>query len=162
MPRTFSVFSLCAAITAAWAQTAIPTGQYNQGRTCANLTETVLTTSNVNTTNFGLLFKRSVDDHIYAQPLYLPNVSISGGTHNVVYVATINNTVYAFDADSATLPTPLWQVNLGTAVTLSPPRNGIAHAGRCFCACYRYHFEHHVPGFDDRGELQNRVSAARS
>jgi len=103
------------AVVPAWSQVSVWTGQYDQGRTSANLSETALTTSNVNTNQFGLLFTRAVDDYMYAQPLYLPNVTISGTAHNVVYAATINNSVYAFDADSASLSAPLWQVNLGPA-----------------------------------------------
>jgi len=104
-------------------QTSIWTGQYNQGRTSANQTETILTTSNVNTSQFGLLFTRAVDQYIYAQPLYIPQVTIGGAVHNVVYVVTINNSVYAFDADSPSLSAPLWQVNLGPAATLVSQNN---------------------------------------
>jgi hypothetical protein len=95
------------------AQVSIWTGQYDQGRDSANLAETILTTSNVNANQFGLLFTRAVDDYMYAQPLYIPQVTIGGAAHNVVYVATINNSVYAFDADIPSLSAPLWQVNLG-------------------------------------------------
>ena len=60
---------------------------------------------------FGLLFNLAVDDRIYAQPLYVPNVAVPNqGTHNVVYVATMSDTVYAFDADKG--GKPLWSVNL--------------------------------------------------
>lgn len=55
---------------------------------------------------------------MYAQPLYLPLVTIKGVVHNVIYAATINNSVYAFDADSASVSAPLWQVSLGPAATL--------------------------------------------
>jgi hypothetical protein len=110
-------------------QVSVWTGQYDQGRTSANLSETVLNTSNVNTAQFGLLFTRAVDDYIYAQPLYLPQVTISGAPHNVVYAATINNSVYAFDADTPSLSAPLWQVNLGPAAAQathnSLPRCGV-------------------------------------
>jgi len=62
---------------------------------------------------FGLVFTLAVDDHIRAQPLYVPNVAIpSQGTHNVLYVATMSDTLYAFDADA--VGTPLWSVNLAS------------------------------------------------
>ncbi len=83
------------------------------GRTGQNLNETTLTTSNVNVNQFGKLFACPVDGYIYAQPLYVAQVTISSTTHNVVYVATENNSVYAFDADNGA---QLWHVNLGTPV----------------------------------------------
>ncbi|MGB8541649.1 MAG: Ig-like domain-containing protein [Candidatus Acidiferrales bacterium] len=77
--------------------------QHNDiGRTGQNLSESILTQSNVNTASFGKLFSQAVDGFIYAQPLYVPNVSIAGSTHNVIYVATEGDSVYAFDADSNT------------------------------------------------------------
>jgi len=80
-------------------------------RTGQNLAETILTPSNVNPAQFGLLFTANVDGEIYAQPLYVPAVAIPGkGTHNIVIVATENDTVYAFDADTA--GPPLWQTSL--------------------------------------------------
>src|SRR5436190_7267960 len=69
------------------------------GRASANLQETQLDTSNVNVGSFGKVFERAVDGYIYAQPLYLPGVNIPGsGPRDVVYVATMHNSVYAFDA----------------------------------------------------------------
>jgi hypothetical protein len=86
--------------------------QHNDNaRTGENLNETALTPSNVQMSSFGKLFSDPVDGQIYAQPLYVPNVSIAGnGTHNVIYVATEGDSVYAFDADSSS--TTLWHVSL--------------------------------------------------
>src|SRR5262245_17875734 len=85
------------------------TRNYNNRRTGANLAETVLDATNVNASQFGKLFQLQVDDQVYAGILYASGVAIAGGTHNVVYVATVKNTVYAFDAE--TLGAPLWQRN---------------------------------------------------
>lgn len=84
-----------------------------------NASETALTTANVNAQKFGELFTLSVDDQVYAQPLVAGHVSIGGGTHNVVIVATVNNTVYAYDGDTGT---PYWQKNY-TAPGMRPPKN---------------------------------------
>ena len=94
--------------------------QHNDNnRTGANLNETSLTTSNVNVSQFGKLFARAVDGHLYAQPLYGPGLVISGTTHNVVFVATMHDTVYAFDADDPAAAAPLWQVSLGTSAPIT-------------------------------------------
>jgi len=85
------------------------------GRTGANPSETILNTSNVRPGAFGKLYSLPVDGQIYAQPLYVPGLSIAGGTHNVLYVCTMNNSVYAFDADSSA-PEILWHVNFGAPV----------------------------------------------
>src|SRR6201997_4872313 len=102
--------------TCAGAQVSILTQHNDNGRSGQNLEETTLNTSNVNQNSFGKLFWRTVDGFIYAQPLYLPGLTIQGATHNVVFVATGHNSVYAFDADNPNQPAPLWQVNLGTPV----------------------------------------------
>ncbi len=81
-------------------------------RTGWNNKETILATDNVSSGNFGKIFSRDVDDQIYAQPLVVSNVSIGGGTHNIVIVATVNNSLYAFDADDASASSPFWHVNL--------------------------------------------------
>jgi hypothetical protein len=86
-------------------------------RTGQNLQETILTPANVNPSQFGKLFSQVVSGPIYAQPLYVSQVAIPNkGTHNVVYVATSNDWVYAFDADSngGVAANPLWQVSLLT------------------------------------------------
>jgi hypothetical protein len=81
--------------------------------------ETVLTTSNVNQQQFGKVLTLAVDDQVYAQALVVGHVHISGGDHNVVYVATVDNTLYAFDGDDGTR---YWVKNY-TAPGLRPPRN---------------------------------------
>jgi len=99
------------------AQVNVLTSNYDNERTNANLHETILNQSNVNAANFGKIGYFPVDGEIYAQPLYAAGVNISGqGLHNVVYVATMHNSVYAIDADKPNSPTPLWQVNLGASV----------------------------------------------
>src|SRR3979411_121481 len=80
-------------ISPALGQVSVLTGQNDNVRSGANLNETLLNTSNVNVNQFGGIFWRSVDGSLYAQPLYVPNVASAGGTHNVVYVATLHNTV---------------------------------------------------------------------
>jgi uncharacterized protein (TIGR03437 family) len=99
------------------ARPASVTTQHNDnGRTGLNASEHILTATNVSGGKFHRLFSLPVDGQIYAQPLYLPSVTLPGqGVHNVLYVATMNNSVYAYDADSG-IQTPLWQVNLGTPV----------------------------------------------
>src|SRR5712675_2569606 len=71
-----------------------------------NDNETALTTSNVNAQQFGEVFTLAVDDQVYAQPLVVGHVSIGDGNHNVVLIATVNNTIYAYDGDDGTL---YWQ-----------------------------------------------------
>jgi hypothetical protein len=100
------------------AQVDVLTNRNDLERTGANLKETVLTPANVNPGQFGMLFKRVVDDQVYSQPLLVTDVKIAGGWHDVVYVTTVNNSVYAFDANDATATVPLWHVNFGTPANL--------------------------------------------
>ncbi len=81
-------------------------------RTGANISEGILTPGNVGGASFGKLFTDNVDAQVYAQPLYVQNLNISGGIHNVLFVCTESNSVYAFDAD--TVSNLYWHVKLGT------------------------------------------------
>ena len=83
----------------------------------------MLNTGNVNQSQFGLKHTYSVDGQIYAQPLYVPNLTVNGGQHNVVFVATQNDTVYAFDADGLST-SALWSTSLGTPRKVSGSSTG--------------------------------------
>ncbi|HEY1481772.1 MAG TPA: chitobiase/beta-hexosaminidase C-terminal domain-containing protein, partial [Candidatus Acidoferrum sp.] len=85
----------------------------NLSRDGSNPSEYALTPSNVSSTTFGKLFSCTVDGAIYAQPLWVANLTVGGVNHNVVIVATQHDSLYAFDADVNTSPcTPLWHVSL--------------------------------------------------
>ncbi len=95
---------------------AVLTQHNDNSRTGDNLQETLLNTASVSPKTFGKLGTISVDGYLYAQPLYVQNVRVPNkGLHNVVYLATAHNSVYAFDADDLSA-TPLWKVNLGPSV----------------------------------------------
>ena len=88
--------------------------RYDDRGTGQNRFETILKPQNVNSRAFGKLFAAPVDGYVYAEPLYVANVAVAEqGTHNVVYVATENNTIFAIDADSGK---ELFHTNLGPAV----------------------------------------------
>ena len=101
------------------AQVDVLTANYDNNRTNANLGEFVLNKSNVNSKQFGKLYSLAVDAQVYAQPLYMRGVNIAGRAHNVLYVATMNNSVYAFDADAASSTAPIWERNFGLGVNPS-------------------------------------------
>src|SRR5882724_7169628 len=89
----------------------VTTSQYDNSRTGATLNETILTPQNVNTTRFGKLGAFKVDGAVYAQPLFVPAVEIPGkGKHDVLFIATEHDSVYAFDANRPNDP-PLWHVS---------------------------------------------------
>src|SRR5689334_13795852 len=91
-------FMLEASAFMAASQVNVLTYHNDNARSGANLRETLLSPSNVNAGSFGKLFTYTVDGWVYAQPLYVSGLSISGkGARNVVFVATQHNTVYAFD-----------------------------------------------------------------
>jgi outer membrane protein assembly factor BamB len=89
--------------------TDVVTYKNDSGRTGQNLTESLLTPANVNAASFGQLRLLAADGKVDAQPLYLSGLTVQGATHNVVYVATENDSVYAYDADSGAV---LWHVSL--------------------------------------------------
>src|SRR3984893_16406624 len=103
-----------------WKNDNLRTGQQN--------TETFLQPGNVNSTHFGVLFSNTVDGKIFAQPLYMADLSLAGGKHNVVFVATEHDSVYAFDADKS--GSPFWHVSLipaGASTVPQPLVNSTIH-----------------------------------
>ena len=110
LSRALFLFLACSCVISLVAQPSILTYHNNNARTGLNVGETTLTLSNVNSAGFGKLFVMSVDGKVDAQTLYVPALSIPGkGKHNVLYVATEHDSVYAFDADDGVM---LWHVSL--------------------------------------------------
>jgi len=127
--RHVSVRSLCLLLLVclAWrsslAQVIVSTSRNDNVRDGANTRETLLSPANVNKNGFGYLFSTPVDYVVMAQPLYVPNVNISGSAHDVVYVETQADSVYAIDAESGT---QLWWVNFtnpGQGIVTAQTRN---------------------------------------
>lgn len=108
------------------ARAQVITSQYDNARTGANLNETTLAPRNVNVSQFGKLFSVPVDGDVYAQPLYLPKLEIPGkGIHDVVFIATEHDSVYALDAENPT-SAPLWKtsfINPAAGITAVPARD---------------------------------------
>jgi hypothetical protein len=119
--RSVLSVALGAVLTAvpAHAQVDVFTNRYDDQRTGANLSETSLTAANVNVAQFGKLYSYPVDGSVYAQPLYATGVTINGKARNVLYVATMNDKVYAFDADSSSA-TPLWVRDFTSPPAVTP------------------------------------------
>src|SRR5436853_7737623 len=101
------------------AQVNILTANGDNDRTNSNLQETQLTPATVTGSAFGKLGVFPVDGEVYAQPLVVSGLAIAGGTHNTVFVSTMPNSVYAFDADAVSPTSLLWQVDLVTSVPAS-------------------------------------------
>src|SRR5208337_3336038 len=101
------------------AQVSVLTHHNDSARTGQNLSETYLTPALVNTKQFGELFTQTLDGMAVAQPLYMSNLQINGASHNVVFVATLHDGIYAFDADSNTgnNASPLWYTSF-----IDPPK----------------------------------------
>jgi hypothetical protein len=109
--RTFlsCAAALCGLAIPALAANNVTTWRYDVARTGQNLKETQLTPANVNSATFGKLYSYYVDGWVYAQPLYMASVNTAGGTHNMLFIATENDSLYAFDADHNQ---QLWRVSL--------------------------------------------------
>jgi chitodextrinase len=91
--------------------TGVTTYHNDLSRDGANTHEFALATATVKTATFGKLFSCTVDGAIYAQPLWIPNLIVNTAKHNVIFVATQHNGLYAFDADASPCVT-LWHANL--------------------------------------------------
>jgi hypothetical protein len=106
---------LCSVVS--YGQVNVLTANGDNDRTNSNLQETQLSPASVSASAFGKLGVFPVDGQVYSQPLVVSGISIPGnGTHNVVFVSTMHNSVYAFDADAMSPTSLLWQVNLGSPV----------------------------------------------
>ena len=125
MHKSYRVFAVLASLVglpiSAQAQISITTERYDNARTGANLNETQLSPSNVGVNTFGKLWSYTVSGSVQAQPLYVAGLNMGPkGTHNVLFVVTMNDVIYAFDADSSS-GTPLWSLDLTTQVAGSTP-----------------------------------------
>ena len=119
------------------AQVNVLTSHNDNARTGLNPNETVLAPANVNMSGFGQIFSQPVDGQVYAQPLYVSKVAIPNkGTHNVVFVATMHDSVYAFDADSnsGSNAPPLWHtsfINPAAGVIVPQAIDAAGGSGDC-------------------------------
>jgi hypothetical protein len=114
----FLLSMVVVSVASSAAQNPVPTSRGNGARTGANTNETLLTPATVSSNGFGHLFSVPVDYVVMAQPLFVPNVNISGqGIHNVVYVVTQADSVYAIDADNGARLWTSSMLNGGTVAT---------------------------------------------
>src|SRR3974390_3257400 len=119
------------------AQVNVFTSHNDNARTGLNVNEPVLTATNVNMSGFGQIFSQPVDGQVYAQPLYVSKLTIPNkGTHNVVFVATMHDSVYAFDADtnSGSNAPPLWHTSFidpAAGVTVPQATDAAGGSGDC-------------------------------
>jgi hypothetical protein len=104
-----AVLSSTVSFPEAFAQVSVLTNKYDNARDGQNTSEALLSSANVNSNQFGKLFAVNVDGYVSAQPLYMYGLTINGGTHNVAFVATEHDSVYAIDADTGA---QLWQTSL--------------------------------------------------
>ena len=111
-----ALFAVLVVTGAGFAQVNVYTRSYDTNRTGANLNETILTPANVNPNTFGKLYSVNTDGQVFAQPLFVSGLTVNGGTHDVVFVATMRNSVYAIDAPTGAV---LWQKNFGTPINPS-------------------------------------------
>lgn len=126
------IWVICALLVTACAQVSVTTSKNDNSRTGQNPDETILTPDNVNVRSFGKLFSHPVDGYVYGQPLYVPNLIVNGSRHNVVFVVTEHDSVYAFDADSnkGMNSAPLWHDSFIN------PAEGITTASSDDVSCY--------------------------
>src|SRR4051812_45285037 len=120
MQRSLLLLVLCSIFLTAGAQVPVLTQHNNTQRTGWNDKETILNHANVMPGKFGLAATLAVDDQVYAQPLIATNINIGNYTGNVLFAATVNSRVYAFNANDVTEPAPLWQINLNPAGQRAP------------------------------------------
>lgn len=108
---------------------AVTTYHNDNARTGQQLNETILTPSNVNSSSFGKKYSFPVDGQVYAQPLYVPALTVNGATHNVVFVATEHDSVYAFDADGKQ-SSALWRASfINPSAGITPAVSGAGQEG---------------------------------
>jgi hypothetical protein len=124
-PTTHSTARAAPDYSAAPAGTAVTTYKDDNSRDGQYSSETILNQSNVNVTDFGKRVSYPVDGQTYAQPLYVPNLTINGSLHNVVFAATENDSVYAFDADATSAGAPLWQTSLLPSGATAVPNSAV-------------------------------------